>query len=225
MQGPALRQVLPDGRFSPLAQLGPHLAPDDELVLAQAAADEARWRAAQPLVRPLCPSSVACTASALPCCKCNVGFVCFGCAILVSLHLLPMTAHSNAIDTLQAARQMDMRARQLEAAVGSAAAASPARGGPPLMRRSASHAIVRAGSGVFGGGVFGGTGLSAARGAQLQGISGMERPNNAVLGQLLHAPNSLASSSGGWLAGGCMSCQDAFKRAVRLLVRQHFFTC
>lgn len=56
MQGPALRQVLPDGRFSPLAQLGPHLAPDDELVLAQAAADEARWRAAQPQVWPLCRS-------------------------------------------------------------------------------------------------------------------------------------------------------------------------
>lgn len=123
---------------------------------------------------------------------------------------------------------MDMRARQLEAAAGSAAAASPARGGPPSMRHSASHAIVRAGSvggGVFGGGVFGGTGLSAARGAQLQAISGMERPNNAVLGQLLHAPNSMASSSGAGLAGGCMNCQDAFQRAVRLLVRQHFFTC
>lgn len=46
----AAQQVLPDGRFAPLAQLGPHLAPDDELVLARAAADEARWRAAHPKV-------------------------------------------------------------------------------------------------------------------------------------------------------------------------------
>lgn len=39
-------QVLPDGRFVALADLGRHLAPDDALVVGEAAVAEQRWRAA-----------------------------------------------------------------------------------------------------------------------------------------------------------------------------------
>lgn len=42
--------MLADGRFAPLAQLGQHLASDDALVIAHAAAEERRWREAAPKV-------------------------------------------------------------------------------------------------------------------------------------------------------------------------------
>ena len=45
--------MLADGRLAPLAQLGQHLAPDDPLVLAAAAAAERRWREAHPKVGAL----------------------------------------------------------------------------------------------------------------------------------------------------------------------------
>lgn len=48
-------QVLADGRFAPLAQLGQHLAPDDALIIAQAAAAERRWRESAPKVRKKIP--------------------------------------------------------------------------------------------------------------------------------------------------------------------------
>lgn len=125
-----LHQVLADGRFAPLAQLGQHLAPDDALVIAQAAAAEHRWRESAP----------------------------------------------------KAARQADQRRRELEVAAGSSA--TPAGASPLNVRRAGSHAL--------SGSLSTGPGAAAARGAQLQGIA-MERPNSTVLGQLLHAPNSLAT--------------------------------
>lgn len=42
--------MLPEGRFVALADIGTHLALDDDLAIGQAAAAEQRWRASHPQV-------------------------------------------------------------------------------------------------------------------------------------------------------------------------------
>lgn len=59
-------QVLPDGRFVALADLGRHLAPDDALVVGEAAVAEQRWRAVHPKVH------ICITKSNMVSCKCRI---------------------------------------------------------------------------------------------------------------------------------------------------------